>query len=137
MSFRADAWALTEVNNSNSPPAWRSRAPFEHSANDAYSTYASDETIDDATLERFVGATLLGSAAPNAWTWTKRQPGFAWSCIESAASPDAACIDGFVEVLLRRGASFREPSAADVARLTGYTQQVLAADAGSLTRPRR
>lgn len=127
-----DEWSQRfEVNNYNSPPAWRSRAPFEHSANDAYSTYASDETIDDATLEMFMDATMLGSAGPSAWTWTKRQPGFALSCIENQASPDAACIDGFVKLLLRRGASFREPTAAEVAKLTAYTQVVLAADAGS------
>ncbi len=125
-----DEWSERfEVTSYGNVPPWRARAPFEHDVAHAYSTYATGETVDDATLEMFMDETMLGAAGPGAWAWVKREPGANFSCIENDAVPDDACVQHFARKLLRRGALFREPSAAELERLVTFTRTVLASGA--------
>jgi hypothetical protein len=111
--------------------------PFDPSSGDLYSTYSSDETIDDTVLDLY-----LNSVALPGYAWSEPQPSggvgirlnrnFAqapFACIRATApKPNLACVTAYVQDLLQRGILFREPSPLEVANLVAFAQNALASE---------
>lgn len=102
-----------------------------------YTTYASTTGMDAATLRL-----LMMELGPAAEIWAAGDPragsgrmrGLSSCCVDRASTvscmeapaPTQACLDGYVDTLLRRGALFRAPTADETARLRAQLVQLLA-----------
>lgn len=108
----------------------------------AYSTYTRDVSVDPATLDLYM---LVLPEAPAIWTARDPQgaPGFipgvrtaavyddpTLRCMFEDAAPDAACIDNYVDTLLREGVLFRSPTEGEHARLRALLVATIAEEAG-------
>lgn len=117
--------------------------PFATPESLPYSTYARDVTVDPSTLDLYF---LVLPEAPAMWA-TNDPAGGAGGfipgtrtvgvyndpelrCIHQDAMPDDACIDHWVDTLLRRGVLFREPTEGEHARLRALLVRTLAAEGG-------
>lgn len=106
-----------------------------------YTTYAEGVGMDSATLRLLmmqlpVAAAVWTAGDPIRSGGAGRQRGISSCCTDrssvvscmEAATPTEACIDGYVETLLRRGALFRAPSDDERARLRAYLVSRLASE---------
>lgn len=123
---------------------WGSTAkdnPFAAPDGLPYSTWPADVTIDPATLDLYM---LVLPEAPAIWNARdpRSAPGFlpgertavvygnpALRCIFNDAAPDDACLDLYVQTLLRDGVLFRAPTDGERARLRALLVQALADEA--------
>lgn len=129
---------------------WGSTAkdnPFAAPDRLPYSTWPSDVTIDPATLDLYL---LVLPEAPAVWNARDSIrgadgiiPGARTAvvyrnaelrCIFDAAAPDDACIDTYVDTLLRHGVLFRTPTAGERERLRAFLVQALADEAAPADR---
>ena len=107
-----------------------------------YSTYAEGVGMDPATLNLLM---LHLPAASGHWTQGdpggRRMHGIHTCCTNRSDvigcmmddAPTGECIDGWVDVVLRRGALFREPTAEESGRLRDYLVARLAEEADGVT----
>lgn len=113
--------------------------PFLPGPGDAYSTYASDETVDTTTLREFMrhadAATRTWSVSNNnGWPRIKINGGVGATegleCMQvrwnGVIDPDEACVGHFVGALLEHGVLMRPPTEAEVDRLTDFALAQLA-----------
>lgn len=107
-----------------------------------YTTYPASTGMDPATLRLLmmqlpVASEIWSAGDPRAGSGRMRGISSCCSdrsnvvkCME-AAQPTSACIDGYIDTLLRRGALFRAPTADETSRLRAYLVQQIAAEASS------
>jgi hypothetical protein len=126
--------------NRNGLAGWGDKNPLDPNTEDLYSTYASDETMDDAVLDAFLDPSYLGGRAGDemishlSLKIADRLP--ALRCILTAAKPDAACVSAFVAELLPKHVLFREATPAELARTVDFTNVVLAEETSLAGRQR-
>jgi len=119
--------------------------PFATPQSLPYSTYARDVTVDPSTLDLYF---LVLPEAPAMWA-TNDPAGGAGGfiggtrtvgvynseelrCIHRDAMPDDACIDTYVDTMLRRGVLFREPTDGERTRMRELLVRTLAAEGGDV-----
>jgi len=96
-----------------------------------YSTYADGVTLDAPTL-----GVLTLSMPEASQLWTREElssdvlNSSELSCFYSDETPDDACIDRFVDTLLRHGALFRSPTAYETTHLRSLVVRTLARESG-------
>lgn len=112
--------------------------PF-HAPEGDYSTYAEGVTIDPATLDLYL---LVVPEASRFWRARDVHPrqyatyaDGELRCMFSDAEPDDACVDYYVDKLLRVGTLFRAPSDGERARLRAFLVESLAAETDPAERP--
>ena len=117
--------------------------PFDPSAGERYSTYATDETLDEATIELFLP--ILSEAGPpwaGPYTGSNRierlRNDTTLRCMYQDAKPAAACVRHYLSEFLLHGVLFRPATIPELDRLQAFATTVLAAeparDGGSDTR---
>jgi len=107
--------------------------PFDPGASEAYSTYATDDTLDEATIELFLP--VLNEAGPQ---WAGPYTGgnrlerlrldATLRCMWDDDRPDAACVQHYLHEFLLHGVLFREPSDGELNRLQQFATTILAAE---------
>jgi len=116
--------------------------PLDPSAIEQYSTWATDETLDESTVELLLP---LANAAGDVWTSVyetanpllllrsdqRLQP------MLQSASPSAEDLRYFLSRLLRYGVYFRDPDDGELDRLQAFAETVLASEGGFSTAKRR
>ncbi|MGE0786642.1 MAG: DUF1588 domain-containing protein [Sandaracinaceae bacterium] len=108
-----------------------------------YSTYTENVSVDPATLDLYMlnldeagrlydkRDPLVGqepAGAPSAERVRGLYDNASIRCIFDDAAPDSACIDQWVDLILRRGLLFREPTAGEHQRLAAFAARHLAAE---------
>ena len=112
-----------------------------------YSTYARGVTVDPTTLELLL---LVLPEAPAIWSTNDPQSDRGefvgggrtvgiynnrdLRCIHEDPAPADACIDRYLDTLLRRGTLFRAPSDDETGRLRARLVRTLGEEAGDITR---
>ena len=115
-----------------------SHNPFYSSQSDQYSSYASDETVDLATLDLYLDAALAGGRIGSEihdWLKKRSKTTTSLACMFSDVHPADACVTGFLTELLTRDVLFRPPSPGELERLRSFANGILAAEAGIADRP--
>ncbi|MBX7192753.1 MAG: DUF1588 domain-containing protein [Sandaracinaceae bacterium] len=131
---------------------WGSTArdnPFATPESLGYSTYARGVTVDPSTLDLYF---LVLPEAPAMWDTNDPAGGGdgfisgtrtvgvynepSLRCIHDDAMPDDACLDHYVDTLLRRGVLFREPTEGEHARLRALLVHTIEAEAGDVSQRR-
>lgn len=123
--------------------------PFATPESLPYSTYARGVTVDPATLDLYF---LVLPEAPAIWALADPAGGADGfipgtrtvgvynatdlRCIHQDASPDDACIDHYVDTMLRRGILMREPTVGEHTRLRELLVRTLAAEGGDVSQRR-
>jgi hypothetical protein len=119
-----------------------SRNPLQPPGGLAYPTYAEGVGMDPATLRLLM---LHLPAASHKWTVGDPRSGRMYglhkccteprsqvvACMEDQAMPTDACLDRYVDTLLRRGALFRAPTEDEAARLRAYILERIADEGAS------
>ncbi len=117
--------------------------PFDPSAGEAYSTWASDETLDDSTVELFLPVlTEAGPPWAGPYTGSNRlerlRNDSSLRCMYNDARPTPACVRHYLAEFLEHGVLFRPPRVDELDRLQVFATTALAAepvpDGGSDTR---
>lgn len=117
--------------------------PFDPSAGEPYSTWATDETLDDATVELFLP--VLGEAGPpwaGPYTGSNRlerlRTDTSLRCMYQDDQPTQACMRHYLAVFLEHGVYFRPPRTDELDRLLAFATTVIsqepAPDGGNDTR---
>jgi hypothetical protein len=120
--------------------------PFATPRSLPYSTYARDVTVDPSTLDLYF---LVLPEAPAMWAVNDPAGGAgefiggtrtvgvyndaALRCIHRDVMPDDACLDHYVDTVLRRGVLFRTPTDGERSRLRARLVRTLAAEGGDVT----
>ena len=105
--------------------------PLDHSAIEQYSTWATDEPLDEATVELFLpvvraaGPPWAGPYAGGNRLVRLREDG-QLKCMWEDANPSDACMTYYLGEFLEHGVFFRPPTEDEVARLRTFARQVLA-----------
>jgi hypothetical protein len=104
--------------------------PFDPAAHEPFSTYASDETVDDSMVEIVLPILAeYGESWSGAWRGGTLQlliQDSSLSCMWDDAQPSPNCVENYVTKLLERGVLYRPPSVPESSRLIAFAQQVLA-----------
>ncbi len=103
--------------------------PLTANTADRYSTYSSDETVDDVVLDLLLEPGLLGGTVGDEIVnhlnaLRAEEPRL--DCFFTQAAPAAACVSDFATVLLQRNVLFRAPTPAEVTRLADVATTILA-----------
>ncbi len=117
--------------------------PFDPSASEPYSTYATDETLDEATVELFLP--IVSAAGPSwagPYTGSNRlerlRTDTTLRCMYNDDNPSVACVRHYLSEFLLHGVLFRPATVPELDRLQAFALTVLAAepapDGGSATR---
>ncbi|MGQ0504069.1 MAG: DUF1588 domain-containing protein [Myxococcaceae bacterium] len=120
--------------------------PFDPSAGERYSSYATDETLDEATIELFLpvlseaGPLWAGPYASDKNSLERLAQDTSLRCMFNDARPSASCVRHFLSEFLLHGVLFRPATMDELDRLHAFATAVLAAepapDGGSGTRTR-
>ncbi|MFZ5439957.1 MAG: DUF1588 domain-containing protein [Myxococcota bacterium] len=104
--------------------------PLDPSAGEPYSSYATDESVDESTVEIFLP--VLSEAGP---TWAgpyagsnrleRLQNDTSLRCMFNDAQPTASCVRHFLSEFLEHGVLFRKPRTDELARLHAFATTVL------------
>jgi len=110
--------------------------PFDPSAGEQYSTWATDETLDEATVELFLPIVAeAGSPWAGPYTGSNRlewvREDVSLRCMFHDNRPSAACVRNFVSVFLERGVLHRPPRTDEVDRLQVFATTVLSQESGT------
>ncbi len=107
--------------------------PFDPSATERYGTYATDETLDEATIELFLPV-LAPAGPPWAGPYTgdnrleRLRTDTSLRCMYEDDKPTPACVQHYLSELLLHGVLFRPATAAELARLQQFATSVLASE---------
>ena len=129
--------AMPNVAIVNEQPNWGQFNPLNPNPSDEFSTYSSDETLDDAVLDFYLDPTLAGDKTGQelAAYVAGRGKDDAIACMVDDASPSDACADGFAARFLQRFVLFRPATDAEKVHLASFSKTVLAAEGGKANRP--
>jgi hypothetical protein len=108
--------------------------PFDPPASLQYSTYAEDVTLDATTLDLYLDVvSYAGNGWETRWSTTGHLNRPNWDgslqCMWNDAVPDASCIDNWLRIYFYNGATFREPTAAELAAATALTVEAIGEEA--------
>lgn len=117
--------------------------PFDPSAGERYSSWATDESVDDATVELFLP--VLAEAGPpwaGPYTGSNRlerlRTDASLRCMFNDANPTPTCVRHYLSEFLEHGVLFRPARTDELDRLQAFATTVLsqepAPDGGSDTR---
>ncbi len=132
---RLDRWQWTRDVGGSVTRSWTGFSffdnPFDPSAQEQYSTWASDETLDDVTVDLFLPT--LAVAGPD---WAGPYTGVnriqrlhddaTLQCMFVDASPADTCIVHFLSEFLLHGVLFRPATQAELDQLHTFATMVLA-----------
>ena len=103
-----------------------------------YSTYSEDVTIDASVLDLYM---LVLPEAASLWrqrdSWPRHYAVYndpELRCMFTEVAPDDACIDYYIDRLLRVGVLFRTPSAGERERLRALLVDAIAAEGGDASK---
>jgi hypothetical protein len=122
-----DEWRYA-MPNSIANDAWASVNPFDANSSDFFSTYASDETVDDAVLDLYLGPGLAGERVGQEVALhleRLKSVDTQLTCMFANAKPAAACVNYFVTQLLERLVLFRPASTTEIGHLQTFADAVL------------
>jgi Protein of unknown function (DUF1588)/Protein of unknown function (DUF1585) len=125
-------YSVASESNANQP-AWARLNPLQANAGDPYSTYASDETMDEGVLDLFLDSSLAGERLGKETFLNlsaRAKANTALQCILTDAKPNDTCVNYFVRELLTHNVLFREPGNAEVAKLVEFTKTALRSEPG-------
>ncbi|RKI35446.1 DUF1588 domain-containing protein [Corallococcus sp. AB004] len=115
--------------------------PLDPSAIEQYSSWATDETLDEATVELFLP--VVGAAAS---PWTMNYPdgnrmervftNNRFSCMFNDANPSDTCKRFHLGQMLEFGVFFRPPTEDELTRLTAFATSVIAQEPSQSPRNR-
>jgi hypothetical protein len=107
--------------------------PFDPSAGERYSTYATDETLDEATVELFLP--IVSEAGPpwaGPYTGSNRlerlRNDVSLRCMYQDDKPTAACVRHYLSEFLAHGVLFRPATTPELDRLQAFATMVLAGE---------
>jgi Protein of unknown function (DUF1588)/Protein of unknown function (DUF1585) len=115
---------------------WAAFNPLDPNANDEFSTFASDETIDDTTLDLLLQPGLLGDRVGRDMVTYLHDFSVVIGgdrrllCIWDQQRPDSQCISTFAGILLERLVLFRPARTDETARLAAFASAALSKENG-------
>ncbi|MSP72497.1 MAG: DUF1588 domain-containing protein [Myxococcales bacterium] len=107
--------------------------PLDLSAGEPYSTYATDETLDEANIELFLPVVAV-AGPPWAGPYTginrleRLQNDLSLRCMTCDASPTPDCVRHYLSEFLEHGVLFRPARPDELDRLQAFSTTVLAAE---------
>ena len=107
--------------------------PFDPSADEPYSTYATDETLDEANIELFLPVVAV-AGPPWAGPYTginrleRLRSDRSLRCMICDASPTPECVRHYLSEFLEHGVLFRPARPDELDRLQAFSTTVLAAE---------
>ena len=129
-------WAFA-MPNEGVGDYWAGFNPLDANSADRFSTYSSDETLDDAVLDFYLDPTLNGgrAGAELAALVAGRGKDSVLACMVLDDHPTDACIDGFAGRFLQRFVSYRPATDAERTHLATFATTILAKEASKADRP--
>jgi hypothetical protein len=132
---RINRWEFTRDVGGSVTRSWTGFTfydnPFDPSGFEPYSTYATDETLDDATIDLFLPV-VAAAGPPWAGPYTgdnrlqRLHDDASLQCMYMNQAPTSACIDHYLSEFLTHGVLFRPPTTDELSRLHAFTDMVLA-----------
>ncbi|MEZ4404192.1 MAG: DUF1588 domain-containing protein [Kofleriaceae bacterium] len=126
-----DEWRMTVPSRDQLGKAWAGYNPMLANASDRYSTYTSDETVDDAVIDLLLDPGLLGGRVGDEVVVHLRamrsiEPRLACAFTEFPVTP--GCVTTAMTAVLERAVLFRPATADEVGRLAAFATQVFAGE---------